>query len=337
MLQLSLVPEARFRYEFPYVNDMPSFLVGRENPYLDSELYEYALRTPVTPNHQLPALPSSATTGSQSQSPDPDPHVDQHLAPYWKPYHAAEIIDPYLDGLQPSQWTNVCGDDGLMRKLIEAYLLYEASWFAPFHKDYFLRDMAGQRHHFCSALLVNAVLAIGCVSFPFPNYFELTLTYLARKVYYRDLEYRGEHWNPNFMGYKFTSEARRLFDMESEVEKPYIRPNDPSGPQKIRDWENQQLTTIQACVLMNLLHDCNGSDAVGWRYTEKAIVMAHDIGLFDAAREDLDRHAQCVRDYTAWALYLYQGYVRRSSSFISSYLQQQQQQKKIRICFSCHI
>ncbi|KAM7209353.1 hypothetical protein V8F20_000403 [Naviculisporaceae sp. PSN 640] len=287
MLQLSLVPEARFRYEFPYMNEMPSFLTRRENPYLDSEMYGYALRTPAVPS-QLQALPPPVTRESQSLSPEPDSDVEQQLAPYWKPYHAAQIIDPYLDEVRPSRWTNVSTDDVLMRKLLQSYFLYESSWFAPLHKDYFLRDMAEERHHFCSPLLVNAVLANAC-------------------YYCRDVEYRGQHWNPKFIGYQFLAEARRLFDIESAADRPRISPIDAQGQYKIKEWECHQLMTIQACGLLTLVYNYNGSDAIGWGYTVRAIDIAHQIGLFDGARGDLDRHTQCVRDYTAWALYIYQG------------------------------
>lgn len=167
MLQLSLVPEARYRYEFPYMDEMPSFLTRRENPYLDSEMYGYALRTPAVPS-QSQALPPTATRGSLSPSPEPDSDLEKQLAPYWKPYHAVEMIDPYLDEVRPSRWTNVSSDDGLMRKLLQAFFLYESSWLAPIHKDYFLRDMAKGWHQFCSPLLVNALLAYACVSFMIP-------------------------------------------------------------------------------------------------------------------------------------------------------------------------
>jgi hypothetical protein len=40
LLQLSLVPETRYRYEFPYIADMPAFLEVPDNPYLSSLIYE---------------------------------------------------------------------------------------------------------------------------------------------------------------------------------------------------------------------------------------------------------------------------------------------------------
>jgi hypothetical protein len=58
----------------------------------------------------------------------------------------------------------VNADDTLMRTFIRAYFLQEYDWFTFFHKDYFLDDMLAGSNTFCSPLLVNAILAVGCVS-----------------------------------------------------------------------------------------------------------------------------------------------------------------------------
>jgi len=170
LLQLAVAPETRYRYEFPNMSGLPSFLSRRDNPYLDSEMYACALRTPSGCNQvqaQLPS-PSPATRASQSQS--PDPAVEQQLAPYWKPYHVAQLMEPLLDAVQPSKWTTVSSDDALMRRLIHDFLLFEGSWMVPFHKDYFLQDMGNKKHRFCTELLVNAVLAVACVSSASPHH-----------------------------------------------------------------------------------------------------------------------------------------------------------------------
>ncbi len=144
LLQLSLVPESRFRYEFPYIKDMPSFLLRTDNPYLDSLIYECTLVDSAT--MEQPAKPMDAQS------------------PYLKPYHAAEIIDLRLDSVKPSTWTSISSNDGLMQKLLHAYFLYEYQWFTYFNKDLFLQDMVAGLHRFCSPLLVNALLAVACVS-----------------------------------------------------------------------------------------------------------------------------------------------------------------------------
>ena len=39
LLQLALVPETRYRYQFPFIKEMPVFLEKVENPYLTSLVY----------------------------------------------------------------------------------------------------------------------------------------------------------------------------------------------------------------------------------------------------------------------------------------------------------
>ena len=70
--------------------------------------------------------------------------------------------------MKPSEWTSVCKDDGLLRDILTAYFMHEYHTFPVFHLDYFFEDMQSPRTNkrdirFCSALLVNAVLAYGCV------------------------------------------------------------------------------------------------------------------------------------------------------------------------------
>jgi hypothetical protein len=146
LLQLSLVPETRYRYEFPFFPDMPSYLLQRSNPYLNSALYEQAFLNP-SPSPQNNLNPPTAAS------------------PYLKPIHAAQLIEPLMSAVRLSKWTTVSSDDQLLRRLLESYLLYEYEWFPVFQKDHFLRDMADGRNRFCSSLLVNAVLAAACVSY----------------------------------------------------------------------------------------------------------------------------------------------------------------------------
>jgi hypothetical protein len=154
LIQLALVPEARYRYEFPYLPDMPSFLRQMSNPYLDSDVYEYSLR----------GTPEPATHQQGRQQPQQEPRDGPERDPYLKPYSSATVLDPWLDSVQPSKWTTVSCDDSLLRKILHDYFLFEYDWFTYFHKDYFLEDMAAENKRFCSSLLANAVLCVGCVS-----------------------------------------------------------------------------------------------------------------------------------------------------------------------------
>lgn len=165
LVQLAVVPEARYRYDFPYLPDMPPFLRQLDNPYLDSEVYDYALRghpdacrQPGRQQCQQRLLTDSENGAGSVYGPG------QH-DPYLKPYLSATVVHPWLDSVKPSNWTTVSDDDCLMRKILHDYFLFEYDWFTFFHKDYFLEDMATGNHRFCSPLLVNALLCIGCVSF----------------------------------------------------------------------------------------------------------------------------------------------------------------------------
>lgn len=151
LLQLALTPETRYRYVFPLVPEMPACLLQPDNPYLSARVYEWVATGAQTP----PELVLS----SRSRSPETQ-------STYYKPYHAAELVDPLLDTVKPSEWTTVSTDNVLMRKMLANYFLHDYQSAPPFQKDYFLQDMIAGRHSCCSSLLVNSVLAVGSVSVP---------------------------------------------------------------------------------------------------------------------------------------------------------------------------
>lgn len=150
LMQIHLTPETRLRYEFPYRAQMPSAILTTDNPYLKSLLYG---ATYAVPNGHF-------EMGASVES----PWNGRHSSPYLKPYATATIADPRFDVLRPSRWTTVSDDDDTMRMLLKLYFLYEHQFFSCFHKDLFLEDLASGSKEFCSEVLVNAVLAIACVS-----------------------------------------------------------------------------------------------------------------------------------------------------------------------------
>lgn len=148
-VQLSVEPETRLRYNLPYMDSMPAFLLVPDNQYLTTPLFEATFEPPR----------SSSDLVTPEQSP-PSKCMD----PYMKPSHAAEVVEPILDRVYARQWTNVIANDGLFRRLISIYLSHQHATFFWFNKDLFLEDMAARRTQFCSSLLVHAVLAAACVS-----------------------------------------------------------------------------------------------------------------------------------------------------------------------------
>lgn len=156
LLQMAVVPETRYRYEFPYKADLPREY-HIDNPYLTSLLYETASLYSYKNGPELTA--SSALTELASE---------EQKSLYLKPFHAAQVIEPLLSDAKISSWTTVCKDDLLMRDMLGVLLRCEYQFTAAFHKDLFLQDLAAGRKGFCSSLLVNVLLAYACVRATLP-------------------------------------------------------------------------------------------------------------------------------------------------------------------------
>lgn len=154
LIQMSLLPETRFRYEFPYRSEIPRDYTV-DNTYLNSLIYEAA--SLYADNREAEVV--SLEPGSKLVS-------GEYTSLYLKPFHAAHVVDPLLSDIKFSSWTTVCQDDVLMRDLFSVFLRCEYQFTAAFQKDYFLEDMASEGSDFCSSLLVNIVLAYSCVRRP---------------------------------------------------------------------------------------------------------------------------------------------------------------------------
>ncbi|KAI1465251.1 uncharacterized protein F4812DRAFT_440233 [Daldinia caldariorum] len=179
LIQLSLAPEARRRYEFPYIRDMPSYILMSDNLYLRSFVYETTFRAPPTHGFE---------TETQREG-----YGDER---YLKPYHAAQVVEPSFDDVNVSKWTSVSSDNHLLRRLLTSYVLYQHPWTAAFHIEPFIKDMISGRTDFCSSLLVNAALAAAC--------------HMCREI-----PDRNKFWVPQTLGYRFMAEAKRLWEVES--------------------------------------------------------------------------------------------------------------------------
>ena len=150
LLQLFAEPQTRHRYHLGNCLRISSFLNTPNNPYLNSLIYKSDF--------------DSTLLVTQGGS-DHKSGTNERLRMYDSPFHTVQMVDPRLNAVEPSKWTNVISDDVLLRKLLETYFIYEYPFVPFFHKDYFLEDMITGRTRFCSSLLVNAVLAAACVSF----------------------------------------------------------------------------------------------------------------------------------------------------------------------------
>lgn len=147
LLELHVTPEAKPPGTFPGLPRVPRALQTPDNAYLHSLVQEASI---------VSGSPSSSSSASE---------VHGRTKPQFsKPYAAVEVVDPRLDLIKPSEWTNVLTDDDLMRNMLRCYFRHEYQSLPFFHKDFFLDDMISGSLDFCSSLLVNALLAEACVS-----------------------------------------------------------------------------------------------------------------------------------------------------------------------------
>ena len=99
---------------------------------------------------------------------------------------------------------------------------------------------------------------------------------------------RYKVWDPRNLGYKFTAEARRLWD---------IAQDEPC------------LTTIQAALLFNMLYACHGLDRLGFVFLEYAVAQGSQLGLFQP-EPNLGYTEEIAQGFTAWAIFNWQWYSR---------------------------
>lgn len=177
-------------------------------------------------------------------------------------------------------WTTVTRDKALIDHLMTLYFTWHYPYFTTLSKPMFQRDFARGRHAmptkgigFCSPLLVNAMLALGCHFSNVPGAYAVP----------GDSSTKGDH---------FFAEAKRLIFENGE-------------------YERSRQTTVQALALMSVREAGCGREAAGWVYSGMSFRMAHDIGLhFDDARatsdrEHLDDETVDARRITFWGCFLF--------------------------------
>ncbi|KAK8141432.1 hypothetical protein G3M48_010529 [Beauveria asiatica] len=98
-------------------------------------------------------------------------------------------------------WTTVTSDIELVKHILGLYFCWEYPTFASLSKEQFLRDFSQGRPRYCSSMLVNALLALGCRFSTFPktradpddpqtsgqHFFDESLELLRRETDYHSL------------------------------------------------------------------------------------------------------------------------------------------------------
>ncbi|KAL7271859.1 hypothetical protein RUND412_005362 [Rhizina undulata] len=148
-----------------------------------------------------------------------------------------------------TSWTEVTNDTELIVHLINMYFTWHYPYFTTLSKDLFYKEfLIGKQPAtnprttiYCSSLLVNAMLALGCHFTSVP----------ASRANPNDHATAGDH---------FFKQAKKI-----------ILEND--------EHENPRLTTVQALALMSVREAGCGREAKGWVYSGMSFRMALDLGL----------------------------------------------------------
>jgi hypothetical protein len=181
-----------------------------------------------------------------------------------------------------TSWTTVTSDPDLVLHLINMYFCWHYTFFTTLSKSLFFKEFhmgapppgSRRKTEYCSPLLVNAMLALGCHFTSFPG---------ARAVR-DDSATAGDH---------FFKEAKRLI-LEGDLH------------------EVPALTTVQALALMSVREAGCGREAKGWVYSGMSFRMACDLGLnldmggtMQTTRGAIDENEEDARRITFWGCFLF--------------------------------
>jgi hypothetical protein len=180
-------------------------------------------------------------------------------------------------------WTNTTQDPELVTHLLNMYFTWHYTYFTTLSKTAFYRDLmlgmppSGVRKY-CTPLLVNAMLALGCHFTSWPGS-------------------REDKDNSATAGDHFFKEAKRLIMANDEHEHP-------------------RLTTVQALALMSVREAGCGREAKGWVYSGMSFRMACDLGLnldsgtlSGSLESGLTDEEIDARRITFWGCFLFDKYV----------------------------
>lgn len=192
---------------------------------------------------------------SYSQSGDAEQRyrgLDQILAP-----EAPQMSAP------ATTWTEISSDKAFVQHLLALYFCWEYPTFASLSKEHFLKDFQAGRPRYCSRMLVNALLALGCR-------FSSQPSTLANP---NDPYSSGDH---------FFKECQRLFHQETN---------------------HHNMTTIQALGIMSIREASCGRDSESWYYSGQSIRLAIEMGLHRVSDKVGDADEIAVQAATFWGAF----------------------------------
>jgi len=176
-----------------------------------------------------------------------------------------QVLSPELPEMRvpPETWTTITSDGGLVQHLLALYFCWEYPTFASLSKEHFLKDFTDGRPRFCSSILVNALLALGCRFSSKPTT-------------------RANPNDPHTSGDHFFKECQRLFYQEQD---------------------HHTLTTIQALGIMSIREASCGRDSESWYYAGQSIRLAIEMGLHQLEGDGHDDDETAVQAATFWGAF----------------------------------
>ncbi|KAF8856146.1 hypothetical protein BDZ45DRAFT_480930 [Acephala macrosclerotiorum] len=163
-------------------------------------------------------------------------------------------------------WTIVTNDGAFVEHLMALYFCWEYPTFASLSKEHFLDDFRAGNPRYCSSLLVNALLALGCRFSNQPNA-------------------RTDPNDSNTAGDHFFTEATRLLESESD---------------------RHILPTVQALGLMSLRQASCGRSSQSLYLSGQSIRLAVEMGLHQEVQVGDGKEAEvahAVRSATFWGAF----------------------------------
>lgn len=177
-----------------------------------------------------------------------------------------QVLTPEIPDMTipASTWTNITSDSGLVQHLLALYFCWEYPTFASLSKEHFLKDFQNGTPRYCSSILVNALLALGCRFSSQPST-------------------RANPDDPYSSGDHFFQECHRQFHKEQD---------------------HHTLTTIQALGIMSIREASCGRDSESWYYAGQSIRLAIEMGLHRVQEGDADDEDEvAVQAATFWGAF----------------------------------
>ena len=162
-------------------------------------------------------------------------------------------------------WTRAMSDDVLIEHFLSLYFCWEYPIFATLSRQHFLADYRAGRRRYCSSLLVNAILAIGCS---------------LSGMHETDI---GTDSNRHVSGQQLFDEAGRLLAKEDDT---------------------PQLTNVQALGILSIFELSCGNQHKSILYSGRSIRMAVEMGLhLDTLTSQFPQIELEVRSATIWGAF----------------------------------